>query len=408
MKTVILPIILWIFAIQASAQVLNDEINFEIRIAEFYGNSDNDATSTDEQSMQITTYLTDATGTDIVGPFCAYFDCHTPCTQPEDTEGTAFYFAWWTARSFDLSFDMNLHAWGDESDFDCEFIPGEDQDEFMGRASDYNLINPVITNNRASVEWHTNFGSNDGWVFPNDILFNLKPTAIWRYAAGDDCTNPLNFGTIFNGETKTHVNTNRSTPGQILGGAAVGYTNQGGMTEAPDVYYTFSLTETSLVSISTIDGDTDYDTYLNLYHSDCSTLIAENDDASDFELRSTIELTLDPGQYTVVVEGYAEDQGDFVLSVSAETVVNTTDLNPTLPISVSPNPTSGLLFLNIAETMQLNNATVEVIGLHGRVLQRTELTPNTSTLDLSAYPAGTYLLRIITDQGQVSKKIVLY
>ena len=89
MKTLILPITLCFFAFQANAQVLNNEVNFEIRIAEFYGNSDNDATSTDEQSMQITTYLTDVSGTDIVGPFCAYFDCHVPCTQAEDTNGTA-------------------------------------------------------------------------------------------------------------------------------------------------------------------------------------------------------------------------------------------------------------------------------------------------------------------------------
>lgn len=408
MKLKYLPFVLCLFSFQLGAQVLNNEVNFEMRIAEFYGNSDNDATSTDEQNMLITTYVTYASITETVGPFCAYFDCHAPCTMPEDIDGTAHYAIWGTGIAFDVSFDLHLHAWGNESDFDCAFITGEDQDEFMGLASEYDLINSMITDNRTPVEWHTDFGSNDNWIFPNDILYNLKPTAIWRYTAGDDCGDPLDFGTLLSGETKEHSNTNRSLPGEILGPNPLGYTNQGGATPAPDVYYTFTLTETSMVSITTVDDETNYDTYLNLYSSDCSTLLAENDDASTFELRSTIEMTLDPGQYTIIVEGYEENQGDFDLSITAEAVVDATELNPTLPISVSPNPTDGLLFLNLPETMQLRNASAEIIDLHGQLLQRMPLAPTATTLDLSVYPAGTYLLRIITDEGQVSKKIVVY
>lgn len=41
------------------------------------------------------------------------------------------------------------------------FDPG-DEDEFIALASDYNLTNTSITNNREPIKWYTDLGNVDG------------------------------------------------------------------------------------------------------------------------------------------------------------------------------------------------------------------------------------------------------
>lgn len=408
MRYLSLLIIFSLFSTATQAQILNDQINVEVRIAEFYGNSDNDATSTDEQSMQITAKFSDIIGDLDVGPNCVVFDCFVPCTQEEDLDAPISYFAWLRAWEFDVSVDFELHAWGDEDDFECEFNPG-DEDEFMGLASDYNLTNATIVNNREPIVWLTDLGADNGWIFDNANLFNLKPKMIWSYYNGGSCAQPLNFGAINNGETKIHINTNRSTPGELLGEAVIGYTNQISDydNDSPEAYYSFTLTEAAMVTISTDNAGTDYDTFLGLQAPDCGEIIATNDDTPD-SYSSRIVSDLAPGTYTVFVEGYANSQGLFELSITADELVNTQEINPILPISIGPNPTDGLLRLNIGEQSLTKDATVEVMNMQGQLLQKNNITSTQQQVDLHEYPTGTYLLRVITAEGQFSEKILVY
>lgn len=62
-----------------------------------------------------------------------------------------------------------------------------------------------------------------------------------------------------------------------------------------------------------------------------------------------------------------------------------------LQLAAYPNPTSG--DLTLAGRWEANDRVV-ITNILGRRLQDRILTPQTATIDLSAYPAGTYLLTI--------------
>ena len=407
MKNLLLTLSLCLSIACGHTQILNPEINVEVRIAEFYGNSDNDATTTDEQSMLITSILNDGTNSlNLSG--CSIFDCDAPCTVNEDTDVGPFYFGWIRGWEEDVVIDFQLHAWGDEGGSECVFDTG-DQDEFSGLASNFNLTNPVLTNNRNPIQWHADLGINDGWLFDNSTFFNIKPQIIWAYRFGDSCSDPLDFGNIANGETKTHTNSNRSTPGVLMGEAAIGYTNQNGDFHASaEAYYSFSLAEASMVTISTDNPGTSYDTFLGLQAANCEEVITTNDDVSDFNLTSRIEIELEAGNYTVFVEGFEMEQGNFELSITANTIVGTQDLNAALPITIGPNPTDGLLNISIDDSSLLHDVVVEVYSLQGQLLQKNGLPTSSTTLDLGTYSVGTYLVRIITPDGQLTKKVLVY
>lgn len=406
MNRLLLLLTFFTFIQVGHTQVLNNQINAEIRMDEYYGNSDNDATSTDEQSMIITTNFMDAIGS-LSPSQCVRFDCHVPCTQTENLNAPEVYYTWIRAWEIDTQVDFELHAWGDEGDNECIF-DGDDQDEFMGTASNYNLSNNTIVNGRTPVEWHTDLGSANGWIFDNSTLYNLKPKVIWSYYAGAACSNPLDFGPIAVGESRAHINTNRSLPGVTLGGASIGYTNQiSQFNDSPEAYYSFTLLEPAMINISTDNPGSNYDTFLGLQSAACGDIIATNDDTIT-SLFSSISTELEAGNYIIFVEGYAENQGDFELSITADAAVGTNDLNPELPVTLGPNPTDGLLNITMNESGISDDSVLEVHSLQGQLLLKKAITANNTSVDLSTYPAGTYLVRIITAEGQMTEKVVVY
>lgn len=388
------------------AQILNNEINMEVRIAEYYGASDNDGTSTDEQSMLITTDYSDSFASSQLTS-CSVFDCHAPCSANEDVTAGPFYYTWLRGRAMDLTLDFKLHAWGDEDNPECTFNLG-DQDEFIGWASDYLLSNPVVVNNRAPGKWHADLGSNAGWLFPNSSMYNIKPKVIWRYHAGADCSTPLDFGTINEGETKRHVNANRSESGFVFGDAPVDYDHiLQDFHPSPEVYYAFTIEEHGLVTISTGNPDTNFDTFLGLMEEGCGQALTWNDDEDFAVLSSKIEVSLDAGRYIVFVEGYNFDQGDFELSITVESTVTTTEVKPGMDVIIGPNPSEGQVKVSFTDPLSYQDARLEVIDLSGQVVFKSSITALSSMVDLSELSAGAYVIRLRSAIGQINKKIIL-
>lgn len=70
-----------------------------------------------------------------------------------------------------------------------------------------------------------------------------------------------------------------------------------------------------------------------------------------------------------------------------------------LPISLWPNPTSGMVNVEIGET-----TTVEVIDLMGRVVSSFKLKKGQNILDFGSLPEGIYFLK--TDQNDIGKVLV--
>lgn len=69
--------------------------------------------------------------------------------------------------------------------------------------------------------------------------------------------------------------------------------------------------------------------------------------------------------------------------------------------SISPNPTSGVI--TVKSKAQIES--IQVLDLHGKNIVIAE--ENTSTIDLSMFNSGTYLIRVIFENGQVSHRRVV-
>ncbi|HZG00397.1 MAG TPA: fibronectin type III domain-containing protein, partial [Chitinophagales bacterium] len=72
-------------------------------------------------------------------------------------------------------------------------------------------------------------------------------------------------------------------------------------------------------------------------------------------------------------------------------------------VSVYPNPANGLVDITLNESL---NATIELISVEGKLLQRIETIAN-ATIDVSDVANGLYLLRIITQNGERHERIVV-
>ncbi|MFK7935383.1 MAG: hypothetical protein AB8G22_17850, partial [Saprospiraceae bacterium] len=133
----------------------------------------------------------------------------------------------------------------------------------------------------------------------------------WRYSKGDTRSDPLTFGSIGNGQTRTHFNSNRARPDGSNTNS--GYTRSAYNT-SPDVTYSFSISKPSVVTISTDYGSTNFNTYLRLLNNSNGLIAA--DDNSGSGTKSRIVRTLCPGTYKVFVEGASTDVGEFTLGVN--------------------------------------------------------------------------------------------
>ncbi|MBI3500171.1 MAG: T9SS type A sorting domain-containing protein [Bacteroidetes bacterium] len=72
--------------------------------------------------------------------------------------------------------------------------------------------------------------------------------------------------------------------------------------------------------------------------------------------------------------------------------------------SVSPNPTSGVFELRIADCQ---NCGLKIYNTLGEIVHQSEIHTPQSKIDLSASPGGVYFLQLTTDKGIARKKIVI-
>ena len=72
-------------------------------------------------------------------------------------------------------------------------------------------------------------------------------------------------------------------------------------------------------------------------------------------------------------------------------------------VVVYPNPTTGMIQIQNSESRIQN---VEVYDAYGKLLNVVNVNDNTAALDLSGYAAGTYFVKIMTENGMVTKRIV--
>lgn len=66
-------------------------------------------------------------------------------------------------------------------------------------------------------------------------------------------------------------------------------------------------------------------------------------------------------------------------------------------IAVLPNPTSDVIQIMIPEDYDLNNATLQLFDLSGRLLLQEEVVSSASTLSLASYAQGMYILKLVNN-----------
>lgn len=74
------------------------------------------------------------------------------------------------------------------------------------------------------------------------------------------------------------------------------------------------------------------------------------------------------------------------------------------PINVTPNPSNGIFNLHFGKS--LNNAKLSIISIDGKEIFNAEVNGSNQSVDLSASPAGIYLLKINTGTTIETKKLV--
>ena len=69
-------------------------------------------------------------------------------------------------------------------------------------------------------------------------------------------------------------------------------------------------------------------------------------------------------------------------------------------------PVEGQGVSAMADALALGTPDVELFGSDGKLIAAYEADGHSATLDLSAYPAGTYVVRITTSAGVTNKRLV--
>ncbi len=126
---------------------------------------------------------------------------------------------------------------------------------------------------------------------------------------------------------------------------------------------------------------------------------------TDAEGVATIELANGTYDYEVTLSDYHNFSN--TLTVANEAVTIDINLMPSgVPeiftnLSVSPNPTNGMV-----KIVNDNTYSVTVFNATGTLLHQSNDLNNTTTLDLSAYPAGLYIVRLSKDGQFVNQKVI--
>ncbi|MBN1187849.1 MAG: T9SS type A sorting domain-containing protein [Bacteroidales bacterium] len=181
--------------------------------------------------------------------------------------------------------------------------------------------------------------------------------------------------------------------------------------DGKDKSYLVYIPSTITIDATTCASVTDYDTKLEIFKADKSRTGAYNDDNmncyySDYSA-GLFGITLSPGYYYFVVDGYNGATGNFQLSVysnsglkSATTneeafVEETKDDVGSMIVLIYPNPVCDVLNLDLPE----ENTQIRIVGLNGIVLKDLNCTNTHTSIDCSDLIQGIYTIQVITSKS---------
>lgn len=303
------------------SQITNGQINYELYVDQWRQSCDNDGFSADDNEVRVglttdantagtATWTSGGNGATCGGNnYVRRWQADAPSTV---TNNNTLLYRCTNRNNVANLFTINHESWEEDGAPDCSSAG-----DACGSSGTWGVTfkSAAKTPNRY---WAVN-GTADAASFVTGQNGDFSAKTVWRFANGASCGNALNFGTLTNGTTYLHSNSNRTNP--VGSSADLGYFNVSGNT-ANDVFYQFTLSTAASVVISTNNAGTNFDTYLRLFsNTSCGTQIAFNDD--DGGTTSTITIQLCAGTYAIQVEGFSAGAGDFNLSVVANNITLT-------------------------------------------------------------------------------------
>jgi hypothetical protein len=182
------------------------------------------------------------------------------------------------------------------------------------------------------------------------------------------------------------------------------------------IWFKFVAPASGAVEISTC-GLANFDTQLALYStSECFTpalytLLAANDDGNGctgFTSRLT-KTGLTPGQtYYILVDGFENETGNLGIKITAMPASSVQNLPASSDIlSVSPNPSSGMLNITLHGTRSMDGYLIS--DINGKKLKTANFSQGVQeeTISLDGLPKGIYLLQIRSGDQIFTQKVVL-
>lgn len=324
-KNYLLLAMIWMLASHSHCfsqytDVVNNNINFEFKIWDnYYGGGEPDAEGIAEPVIKTSLYIYESASNQYwTNQLCHWWECAPPCTNQLSS------WMYWSGEehSFDTYFSTYMvHYESDNPDPDgCAWYGDDDQfGEGYGYLREGQASMRIVypSTDFRPVQWIPYLGDGgSGWLYPNlGGEFDQIMALTWRYAAGDDFNDCLQFQTIDPSYTKSDINSNLSVNTQS--GVPLDYLNTTGYASA-DVWYSFTITENSNVSISTSNAVTNFDSVIRLFNQDYVE-IGFNDDLNG-DTRATLNTQLCAGTYVFCVEGYDTENGLFKVTVAANTI----------------------------------------------------------------------------------------
>ncbi|MCF6407203.1 T9SS type A sorting domain-containing protein [Chitinophaga filiformis] len=194
-----------------------------------------------------------------------------------------------------------------------------------------------------------------------------------------------------------------STNGTTAGAATIPFNTDvtGLISPSGDIdHYKFVISNrgTITITLGTLPGDYD----LKLLNSSGSQLNISQAGGTTSE---SISRTLNPGTYYAQVYGYNGANSAtscYTLRVQLGTASRQNDvITSDVPkVVVFPNPADNVLNINLADFK--GKSEVSIFDVNGRVVLRREMSTVKTQLDISALPAGVYMVRIRNGAKEVS------
>ena len=183
------------------------------------------------------------------------------------------------------------------------------------------------------------------------------------------------------------------------GSATTGCAGGTGTTDfSPGVWFVITTQAGDVVTVTTDNGDTAFDTELQVFEGSCGALVCVGGDddggangfLSTFCWESSATAGFAPVDYFIYLDGHSGDTGDFILDVSVDNVLSTTDVENPVAFSYYPNPVKNTLTLNA----QNNIENVRMYNMLGQEVMNVQPQTVDSELDMARLETGTYFVQV--------------